>query len=302
MILRLALCLLLVGMSWGTTSGAEGADPPASATQVTEVNKSLNAGVDAHEHSDDKAAVKIWTEGLAKARSLGLTGVTARFLHNLALHNWEGGKYYLALNQDQEALKLRRSLTDQQAIAQSLNSVGNDYTGLARYGEALIYYNQALKIEQDGKFESDLTDTLTNIGNIYLYSGQWTQAEKTYKQALENYHGLHDKDSILDVRINLGFLYGQMGRVDEAILYLKGVLAEIPSGHKSARSNTLNHLGNIYFAQGNYTVALDDYTEALALARSIDAQDEWAKCLNNIAGVYAQTAQFAQSEEYYLQA
>jgi CHAT domain-containing protein/Tfp pilus assembly protein PilF len=299
---KLVLCLLLVSLGWSVRSCAQGANPPASPAQIAELKKILNAGVDARERGADPDAEKGWTDGLAKAKALGTKTLTWQFLHNLGLLACNRGSFFKALDYDREALQLSQNLDNQQFIAESLNGIGNDDLGLGRYGEALNYYQQALKIEQQGKLESYATDTLHNIGVVYFYTGQWVLAEKSYNEVLQQYRDQHDKNSTIDVLINLGLLNIQMGLQDKATEFFKKALEEMPPTFKSARAEALNGLGQIYFVQGQYDLALEAYTEALALARDVDAKDIQANCLNNMANFYSETGQFAEAEEYHLTA
>src|ERR1019366_1010880 len=118
-------------------SSAQGANPPASAAQISELKKILNAGVDAQERGDDRDAEKEWTDGLAKAKALGTNTLTGQFLHNLGRLAYDRGSFFKALDFNREALQLRQNLNNQQFIAESLNGIGNDYLGMGRYGEAL---------------------------------------------------------------------------------------------------------------------------------------------------------------------
>ena len=294
--------LLLLGSISGFTIDTSYADPPASKAQVSELKRLLNEGVARRERGDDTAAETVWKEGLAKAKSFGEAVLTAQFLHNLGLLAADRGNFTQALAYNRQALEIRRHLSDQQDIAQSLNGIGNDLMGFGRYEEALKYYRSALEIEEKGKFDSDATDTLNNIGNVYLYTGQWSKADTTYQQVLLQFSRLNDSKSKADVLINLGLLYTQMGLQDNAEAYLKKALEETPVTNKSARAEAINGLGSIYFVQGRYELALEEYTTALALAREAEAKEAQANCLNNTANFYTETGQFAEAEEYHLRA
>jgi CHAT domain-containing protein/Flp pilus assembly protein TadD len=71
---------------------------------------------------------------------------------------------------------------------------------------------------------------------------------------------------------------------------------------RAGEGTTLNNIGAIYQALGQYPQALEQYQQALAISRAVDDRASEGRALNNIAVIYANLGQYPQALEQLHQA
>jgi CHAT domain-containing protein len=73
-------------------------------------------------------------------------------------------------------------------------------------------------------------------------------------------------------------------------------------GDRTREITSLTHIGNIHYAQGRYTQALEFYQQALIIARELGTRGGEATALNNIGTIYGTQNKYPQALAHYQQA
>ena len=66
-----------------------------------------------------------------------------------------------------------------------LNNIGDIYLSKGDYETARIFFSQSLQIREKLKFPTDIADTQHNLGDTFTGLGQYDQAIQQYLSALD---------------------------------------------------------------------------------------------------------------------
>ena len=161
---------------------------------------------------------------------------------------WAKREYDRALEHTLRALALAHRTANERLETWAWNGLGNVYTDLGRYEEAIAAYQKA--IELDPKF----TWPWNNLGTVYDDLGRYEEAIAAYQKAIE-----------LDPQFtwpwnNLGTVYDDLGRYEEAIAAYQKAIELDPQF-----AAPWNGLGNVYYQQGRREEAIQAYQQAIEL-------------------------------------
>ncbi|HTU06968.1 MAG TPA: tetratricopeptide repeat protein, partial [Trebonia sp.] len=94
------------------------------------------------------------------------------------------GRHAEALRHCRRALELHRESGSRSGAADTLDSIGYAYVGLANYDQAAAHYEQALDIYREiGDAESQAS-TLTRLGEAQLAAGLTARARHSWERSL----------------------------------------------------------------------------------------------------------------------
>lgn len=204
----------------------------------------------------------------------------------------------------EEAYHLALQLSN---TSQFANRLGIFYYQKKNYTQALDYYKQAIQLSPDDAVLYE------NLGLCYEDSGQWDEAKKAYETAAEispnstSYNRLgvfyfnrdqYEKalefylkalefdaeDSV--IYENIGLAYQSLGRLQEAEQNYNTAI------NKNGRAEANNLLGIMYYQNGYYQEALNQYFAAIQKA------PQEANYYSNVALVYQETGEDELVELY----
>ncbi len=98
--------------------------------------------------------------------------------------------------------------------------MGNAYSSLGQYQQAIDYYLPALQLYQELGNPHRVIMCLDNLGKTYRALKQYPQAIECYQAILEIKRNLEDKEGEARTLITLGEIYQQSGKSKEGMLYL----------------------------------------------------------------------------------
>lgn len=145
-------------------------------------------------------------------------------------------------------------------------SLGNVYSGLTRYNDAINAYRQALSIDPEH------AGAWNNLGIAYAKLNRYSDAVDAYRQAL-----IINPEYAL-AWFNLGNIYDKLERYSDAVDAYRQALS-IDSEYTEAWSN----LGTVYYQLERNNDAIDAYRQAV----SIDPED--ARAWFNLGVTYKAT-------------
>jgi CHAT domain-containing protein len=203
----------------------------------------------------------------------------------------------------QQALAIRKQISDRSGEGTTLNNIGGIYSSLGRYPRALEYYQQALVIEKEIGDRSGEGNTLNNIGFIYDSLGQYPKALEYYQQALALKKEIGERKGEGSTLNNIGAIYNSLGQYPKALEFFQLALAiRKQIGDRSGEGATLNNIGSIYNSLGQYPKTLEYYQQALAIRKEIGDRSGEGTTLNNIGFIYGSLGQYPKALEFSQQA
>jgi tetratricopeptide (TPR) repeat protein len=202
-----------------------------------------------------------------------------------------------------KVMQLAKKISYKKGIAQSLNNIGVAYYNLDKGKQALEYHQQALTIRKElleqmkqngnqdeiGKCKKDISASYTNAGNAYDNLGDKKKAIEYHTKSLELRQEIKDTVGMARSYNNIASAYLDLPDYYKAIDFgFKAVKLYDAIKEKSDNlANALNNIGLGYQRVKEFVKALDYYQKALLLQKELGHQNEIAKLLDNIAGIYS---------------
>ena len=156
-------------------------------------------------------------------------------------------------------------------------------------------YQLSIKYDdQSGKQQA-----CTNLGNAYSWLGYYNQALEHYRQALFYSDKLDNPQKKANALINIAGSYKNLGRYDLAVNYLFQArkIAEEQNSSNLHIKLILN-LGQIYELIGDYQRSLDYYTQALQILKNSGDQKGVAEVYRNLGNVYSDMKIVEKARKY----
>jgi tetratricopeptide (TPR) repeat protein len=147
-------------------------------------------------------------------------------------------------------------------------NIGERFEQLGNHEQAMIFYEKSLEICNKSlpPNHPQTSTTLGNIGGLYWKASNWSATIKYLEKALEINRNIlpNNHPDLIRCYNNLASLYHRLGKDDLAIEMFESALrcttiSDSPSFYKA---HTYNNCGAIYFKQGNYAKALENFTKA----------------------------------------
>ncbi len=169
-----------------------------------------------------------------------------------------------------------------------LNIIGNSYSTMCEYDQALEWKNQQVALCQqylsEGRMddENDLATAYMNRGVTYDDMGKYEEALKDYdkciaiRESLHEAGRLYDENALAKAYMSRGVTYDDMGKYEEALKDYDQCIAIMESLHEAGRLYDENDLataymnrGVTYWSTGKYEEALKDYGQCIAIRESL---------------------------------
>lgn len=237
--------------------------------------------------------------------SRGVQGSTTNVnqLFQQGVEQFRSGAFQAALQTYQRVLAIRRSLNDKAGIAETLDNIGEVYTGLSNYDKALENLQQALTIRQELTDQAGVGETLNNLGFVYRQLGEYSKALELHNSALKLAKNIGKRAIEGEALHNIAAVYAARGDYDQALeLYKQALAIRKEVGDRRDEGRTLNNIGGVYSSLGEYDQTLKYYQQALAIRKALNDKAGVGRILSNIGLVYRQQGQYPKALEFYQQA
>ncbi|MFX0065800.1 MAG: tetratricopeptide repeat protein [Candidatus Hermodarchaeota archaeon] len=165
--------------------------------------------------------------------------------------------------------------------------------------QALEHHERGLVLKRTFSNKQDIAHSLNNIGIIYWQKGSLNKALKYYEESLEFYEELSDKQNIAKSLNNIGIVHMTKGDLDQALKCLQQSLRLIKKiGSKHHIAATLGNIGEIYYQQGDLNQALNYYQQSLTLREEIKDNLQTSEALFHLIAVAIDKSSPELIEEY----
>lgn len=187
--------------------------------------------------------------------------------------------------------------------ADTLDNLGQTYSGMGQAAEAFQYFNQALPIWREVGNQGGEALTLNNMGRTYADLGQKQNSLGAFTQSLRMFRAIGNRQGEALTLNNMGRLYRDLGEQQTALDYYNQAL---PIFHEAAARNgealALNDIGRAYADMKQPQKALEFCEQALPLWRETGNRRGEAMTLNNMGRDYSDLQQPDKALEFDSQA
>lgn len=203
---------------------------------------------------------------------LRMQGVAAR----------DSSNYERAIRLHTQELDLAKSVGDSIGTVEALNNMATVYRRMGLLDEAAIYHYEALMMcmreihQADRLVMRNKLRALNGLGNIYLTLGELEQADSILREALAGEVMLDNKLGQAINLSNIGAVKEKLGQIDSAWIYYRHSLAvnrQIKS--KLGESVCFLNFGKLHEKEGNWAEAAKEYQHAIETLA--DSPDDWHK-------------------------
>ncbi|UZD22948.1 tetratricopeptide repeat-containing sensor histidine kinase [Algoriphagus halophytocola] len=204
-------------------------------------------------------------------------------LRQIGVSYYIGSDFLRAMEYTQLALKESTTLDDIGFQSSLHNNLGNIYTDLKRYDEALAAYNDYIENSRKSANENGIVVGLVNRALIYSETDQLDAAIKDFEQALELSESNDFTYFTAVILNNIGQTYKSFGQYEKAEPYLKKAISKAQEDNQLTKSSALGNLAIVYHSRGKYDSALVLAEHSLELAKengSLERQKEAWNVLN----------------------
>ncbi|MCD4817143.1 MAG: tetratricopeptide repeat protein [Candidatus Cloacimonetes bacterium] len=193
------------------------------------------------------------------------------------------------------------STTDKQKAA-AHQTIGNVYSYVKDYPNALEHYQKSLKIDRKIKNKKGIAKSYINIGVIYLNLSDYDTSLDYFLKAIKIVETNGDKISYAAVLKNIGSVYWYLKNYNKALEYfINAKEIEQELNDLEGVAGSLSNIGTIYWFTNDNNKALNYFNEALAVSRQIGDKIIIAGTLNNIGELHFGKNDFSQAMNYYEQ-
>ncbi|GFR21688.1 protein O-mannosyl-transferase TMTC2 [Trichonephila clavata] len=172
-------------------------------------------------------------------------------------------------------------------------NLANILSGRGNKDEAEWAYKKALS------YRSNMADVRYNLGILLQEQGRYEEALYTYRIAI------HFRPRLAVAHLNMGLVLVTLGRKEEAMQVYRHCASldsaglKDPNLHETTRVSALFNLGRLYADDGQYTMAITIYHEAV----TIMPENYQAQSLYNMMGeAYFLLGNYEDAEKWYREA
>jgi len=197
----------------------------------------------------------------------------AAALNNACVLAGELGDQKTALADCEAALRLRRSLADPAAVAETANNLGLVLEVIGRPAEAAERYREALAFNRKLGDRESVVVNLGNLGALALAAGRYSAAARLYDEAAAIAKAAAGEpwaaEQLRAARINQGVVLEKVGEYRQAVALYRQLLAEHDDGDPRQRASLLVNAGVIYRNLDDAVSAVAAFDEAAAIYRRL---------------------------------
>lgn len=223
-------------------------------------------------------ALKYYEKALAIQEELGDKHGIANSLGNIGIIYKTQGNFPRALEYNEKALAIEEEIEHNWCIASSLGNIGIIYKDQGNYPRALEYYEKSLALNEELGDKQGIALNLINIGNIYLNQGDYRLALDYYEKAMTIFELLRNKGGIATALGNIGNIYTKQGNYPLALDYCqKGLALAEEIGALEQQKDACQCLYDTYKEMGKGNEALLYLEKMNVIADNLQTQETTKK-------------------------
>ncbi|GEM_PF-3989224 len=202
------------------------------------------------------------------------------------------------------AKALASSLANELILAQVFVLQAQYCDAKGQQSDSIVLLNQAMdlliEMQESESVNVLLGETHFTLGLIKKKVNENRAAIAAFENAVAAYRRTQHRDGLAKSLIRLGATNNELGKSQEALADISQALVIAEAMANELRiSHAHNSLGNVYFNQGNFTLALKHFFKALPFTEKTNNALANATLYRNIGNVYAFQADCNRAEEYH---
>ncbi len=223
--------------------------------------------------------------------------------------NYQGSAYLAMSNYDSALFCYQKALDifneharHPEPLAKSQYNIGLVYFYQGNTIRALDYLLDAMNLYQKLNLKEDEANAVNAIASVYASQAQYEKALQSYLRVLKIADALNSDYLYNNVYHNLAAVYFDLyesekqkkpTRLDSALYFNRKSLAvRSKLGNRNGIAASQISLGNIYFSQGKYGLALEAFGAALKIKIELGDKRGQAICYENMAEVNSKLKQY----------
>lgn len=257
----------------------EESKPKTYTTDTTRVNILIGLSKE-YKNNEPQKAFQLSTQGLILAQKINYNKGEALCFNMIGLLYSYQGKYFDAIDNLNNALKIYRIFSDSKDTLKKKEGI---------IGEATCYSNIAIVYKEQSKYP-DAIHYLQK--SLELYEKYCKSGDKSLVKT--------SKTGRASCYNNLGNVFKLQGNYPKALEYLQKSLKSYEEQQdKKGIAGCLNNIGELHRLQGNFTKAIDYYSRSLAIWEELGFKKGIAICNNNIGLVLQQQKEFKKAIVFF---
>lgn len=209
---------------------------------------------------------------------------------------WEEQSLRHAITKYTEASRVWETLGRHQEATLALSSIGDIYSILSDYEPAVRAYEKGLKLRQTAGDNDGENDSFNEIGYAFSYLGNYVRALEFLNRALkysETHAGADNKPRRLAQTLNnIGEVYYAKGDLHESLNYFNRALdLWTKTEDRSGQALAYLNLGYTYYDSGDIRQATSNYQKSLSMWQAIDDPRGEALARTALGGAYSITGE-----------
>jgi len=202
-----------------------------------------------------------------------------------------------AIGYTREALNLATEIGDKRGMAAAYNNLGVAYRNYGALDKALQYYIKALHLYEELGNKEGIAGSKSNIATVYTMKKDYGLAMKYFNEAHALFLELNDPAKIIASLNNLGNLNSEMQLFEKAMKYFSESW-QLSTQTGKPFADPLINIGSVYFRQGNYQRAIENYLKALEMERQANNRLSMLNIISNIGIAYTRAGQPKAAQPY----
>ena len=171
------------------------------------------------------------------------------------------------------------------------------------YDRALAVLSLVRRISEQLEDEAGIAAAERQTGDVLREWGRWPDAAKRYQTAADMYEAIQNRSLRATTLISLGQVYFAQKNYKLAIdTYQKSLTVFEALSNDRAIADTLEELASVYYEQESYDLALEIFSRCLKLRETYAGKAEIAATHNSIGNVYFQQKEFDSAIKSYQKA
>ncbi|WP_207924568.1 ATP-binding protein [Pedobacter changchengzhani] len=199
-----------------------------------------------------------------------------------------------------EELKLAKKLNNQEAIALAHSDIGNAYTRVNKFTEALANYKISYQIRDKLGLKAKAVGSLSNIAVIYKQQGRYDEAILYMTKALKIYEETGDEVKEAIVLVNIGNIYRNFRKNALSKSYFeRAITLSKKNNSPSTLANAYSGMLQYYFEAKNFDEALKYANLAIALSKASNSKSELATLYNSLGQIFYEKGDYTKAMKFY---
>jgi len=284
----------LLGIAQTIKQAQSGVEDTASVNSLLQQSKDRLA-------DDPAMAISLAFQAKSLSEKINFPKGEATALKNIALGYRKQGKNLEALEYYNQSLKVFEQIKDNAGVANLYSNIGVVYYSQGDDAKALENYLKSLEFAELAGDKFRILIALNNIGGIYFdKKATYDKALQYYAKALPISEELGKKEEQGAICKNIGSIYFKMNDDEKALIYFDKSLKAY--GNSAGSLNVYNALGKLFKKEVKYDLALKNHNQALAISQKENDKTAITQSLMGLGNVFKDKGDYKTALSYYKKA